>query len=333
MAQDILISVIVPVYNVQEYLARCVASIQNQTYQNTEIILVDDGSQDASGELCEQLAQNDSRIRVIHKENGGLSSARNAGIDTARGEYLSFVDSDDWVELEMLETMLETALQKQVKLVSCGRYDVQSDTGVRSVGLCHKQPETVSVEEFLRRIFIWDNCDFSACDKFYHRSLFETYRFPYGMRSEDVAVMYRIIDRTDRVALLDKPFYNYFHRPSSITTAVKVSDNTFHFLQHTQEILPYIREHHPAIVDSARYFRFRALLFTLQSLELTDKETRQHYRDRMKECRTLLGRELPFVRSCAYASRREKIISLMIGANVYRLFHLVKGTMRKGSGQ
>lgn len=112
MLESPLISVIVPVYKVEEYLARCVDSILGQTYRNLEILLVDDGSPDRCGEICEEYAARDTRIRVIHKENGGLSSARNAAIDVAQGEYLGFVDSDDWIEPETYEALLEMALQE-----------------------------------------------------------------------------------------------------------------------------------------------------------------------------------------------------------------------------
>ena len=115
-----LISVIVPVYKVEEYLARCVDSILGQTYRNLEILLVDDGSPDRCGVMCDEYASRDSRIRVIHKENGGLSSARNAAIDAARGEYIGFVDSDDWIEPETYEALLDMALAEKVKLVCAG---------------------------------------------------------------------------------------------------------------------------------------------------------------------------------------------------------------------
>ena len=116
-----LISVIVPAYNVEKYLARCVDSILTQTYENPEVILVDDGSKDASGQICEELAKTDARIRVIHKENGGLSSARNCGIDQTRGDYLAFVDSDDWIEPESCRWMLERAEQTGAPMVCAGR--------------------------------------------------------------------------------------------------------------------------------------------------------------------------------------------------------------------
>ena len=121
MGERPLISVIVPVYKVEEFLPKCVASIRGQTYENLEIILVDDGSPDGCGAMCDGYAREDARIKVIHKKNGGLSDARNAGIDIARGEYIGFVDSDDWSEPEMYETLLTTALKENVKLVCGGR--------------------------------------------------------------------------------------------------------------------------------------------------------------------------------------------------------------------
>ena len=117
MDQDILISVIVPVYNVEEYLPRCVDSLLSQTYEKLEIILVDDGTKDASDKICDAYAARDPRVKVIHKENGGLSSARNAGIDIASGEYLAFVDSDDWIEPDTYAHMLGIALKYGVKRV------------------------------------------------------------------------------------------------------------------------------------------------------------------------------------------------------------------------
>ena len=171
MEQSALISVIVPVYNVEPYLPRCIDSILAQTYSNLEVILVDDGAKDASGAICDDYAGKESRIKVIHKENGGLSSARNAGIDIARGEYLAFVDSDDWIEPDAYEYMLEQMLQSGAKLACAGRYDVNGETGEKKIGLCPTKNVCIPAEEMVGRIFVWDNCDSSACDKLYHRSL------------------------------------------------------------------------------------------------------------------------------------------------------------------
>jgi len=147
MQQDILVSVIVPVYNVEEYLGRCVDSILAQTYTNLEVILVDDGAKDSSGAICDEYAARDARVRVIHKENGGLSSARNAGIDAAKGDWLEFVDSDDWIEPDAVESMLTLALEHRTELVVAGRYDVKAKTGERKIGLCPPKMEVISGEE------------------------------------------------------------------------------------------------------------------------------------------------------------------------------------------
>ena len=181
MAKDILVSVIVPVYQVEKYLARCVDSILNQTYSRLEVILVDDGSRDASGRICDSYAAADPRVRVIHKENGGLSSALNAGIDIAQGDYLEFVDSDDWLEPEAVDILLNEAKTQGVKAVAAGRWDVSARTGEKKKGLCPPRREVISGQEMVRRIFRWENCDSSACDKLFHRSLFRAIRFPLGV--------------------------------------------------------------------------------------------------------------------------------------------------------
>ena len=143
MNQDRKISVIVPVYNVEAYLPRCVESIMAQTYQNLEIFLVDDGTKDNCGAICDAYARQDNRVRVIHKENGGLSSARNAGIDASTGEYLSFVDSDDWIEPDMYEKMMGLMEKYGVRLVCAGRWDVSSRTGEKRLGLCPPREEEI----------------------------------------------------------------------------------------------------------------------------------------------------------------------------------------------
>ena len=165
MSRETLLSVIIHVYNVEEYLAKCLNSILGQTYQNLEVILVNDGSRDGSGTICDDYARKDTRVRVIHKENGGLSSARNAGMDAATGEYITFVDSDDWLEADGYEHLMELMERYQVKLVCGGNYDVDGGTGERTLGVCPAKEEVVTAEEFVGRMFMWQGCDSSACDK------------------------------------------------------------------------------------------------------------------------------------------------------------------------
>jgi len=315
--QDILVSVIVPVYNVEEYLARCVNSILSQTYANLEVILVDDGAKDSSGRICDEFAEKDSRVRVIHKENGGLSSARNAGIDIAQGDWLEFVDSDDWLEPDAVENLLSLALEHQVELVVGGRWDVSAKTGNKKKGLCPLTWEVISGEEMVSRIFRWDNCDSSACDKLFHRRLFREVRFPYGVVCEDVPIMYKIVLDAGRAALLDKPIYNYFHRSGSITYT-GISEKTFHFSQHTAVILPYIRENHPKLETEARYLRVRSLVHAVQSVDLASETDRKTFQTICKACRRDLRSYTWFFLTNSLFGRRERITNLLLAFGLYR---------------
>ena len=317
-----LISVIVPVYNVESYLPRCVDSILSQTYENLEIILVDDGSKDASGSLCDAYAQKDSRIRVIHKKNGGLSSARNAGIDAASGEYLAFVDSDDWIEQCSYEWMAGLMLHYAVKMVCAGRYDVDGGTGEKTVGLCPQKEEVIPGEEMAGRIFTWDNCDSSACDKLYHRSLFETYRFPLGVVCEDLPVIYRVALEAGRVALCDKPVYNYYHRPGSISMS-PVSDKTFHYSRHTAVIYPEICKKYPAIKEQAEFLRVRSLYHLCLTLEQAEQEIRERYARERSQTRKELRKHWRYIlKSCRFG-RQERITDLLLILGLYRVLRPV----------
>lgn len=317
-----LLSVIVPVYNVEAYLSRCVDSILSQTYRNLEVILVDDGTKDSSDLICDAYAEKDSRVRVIHKENGGLSSARNAGLDVCRGDYIAFVDSDDWIEPDAYENLLKTAQELDVKLVCGGRYDVKAETGEKKVGLCPSRTERISTEELVGWIFTWNQCDSAAWDKLFHRSLLEHWRFPVGRVCEDVPVMYRIILGTDWAAMYGHPIYNYYHRQGSITTAA-ISDKTFHFLEHTEPIWPYIRVNHPAIADQARYLRIRALAYSALSVEVADVDAKKQYGHIYRKCCTELRSHVGYILSSPFMGRKERVTNLLLAFGMYPAFRSI----------
>ena len=325
MTREPLLSVIVPVYNVEEYLARCVDSILQQTYRNLEVILVDDGATDASGAICDAYAASDCRVKVLHKENGGLSSARNAGLEAATGEYIAFVDSDDWITPDAYAHLLDLMQKYSVKLVCGGRFDVDGKTGEKTVGLCPKKEEVISSEELVGRIFLWQGCDSSACDKLYHRSLLEQYRYPEGKVCEDVPVTYKIVLATERAALSDRPFYHYYHRTGSISKGAPITQNSFHFSQHTEEIYPYIREHYPAIAAQARYLRVRSLSHILLRLDQSEAEVREKYNGEYRHAKKELKKHRAFFLKSAYFGKREKITNLLLTLGLYRtlrpLFH------------
>ncbi len=323
-----LISVIVPVYKVEEYLPRCVQSLLAQTYPNLEIYLVDDGSPDRCGILCEEFAAADPRIRVIHKENGGLSSARNAAIDVAQGEYLGFVDSDDWVEPDFYERLYAVAAKFDAPMAYCGRLDEESQTLTQTVGLCPEREEVITGEEFVRRMFHWENVDSAAWDKLYRRELFREIRYPLGVIGEDVPTTYRLALLGGRVAACPKPMYHYFHRPDSITTSL-ISHRNFQYVENVRKVEKDIRQNWPQLAAAARYLKTRTIGVTLQALEVSDPVVRKKFAAQSREYRNLLRQQAGFVMKSSLFSQKERRDFLLMAFGLYKLpravYHVFKG--------
>lgn len=210
-----MISVIVPVYNTKEYLPRCIASLQAQTYSPLEILLVDDGSTDGSGEICDEYAQTDDRIRVLHKENGGSSTARNLGLDNAKGEYIGFVDSDDYVEADMYSYLYESICEHEVLLAQVGREEID-EQGQRLPDICipPKKPEKISTKDFLTELLMHRG-DCSFCTKLFHRSLLWDKRFPVGRLNEDFRLLLELLPNADNILSLPEYKYHVFYRMNS----------------------------------------------------------------------------------------------------------------------
>ena len=186
MNKSDLISVIVPVYNMEQYLERCINSIKKQSYSNLEIILVDDGSTDHSADMCDTYAQEDQRIKVIHKVNGGLSDARNAGLAIATGAYIGYVDSDDWIEPQMYQKMYEACIENEAQVAVCRYAKVYSDETIR--GGNHKT--TVFERDSILKVYLSDNSDYivynSVWSKLFAREIIVGEIFPVGKNSEDI---------------------------------------------------------------------------------------------------------------------------------------------------
>ena len=209
------ISVIVPVYKVEKYIHRCVDSILGQTFRDFELILVDDGSPDNCGAICDEYAAKDSRVVVIHQENGGLSAARNAGIDWAfahsDSQWISFIDSDDWVHPEYLERLLAAAVDNGVSVSICAY--VQTDGREPEIDPETLVPALWDTEEF----YVAHNVNATiACGKLYRRECFETIRYPLGKLHEDEFTTYKILFRFPTVAVIHAPLYFYYTNPESI---------------------------------------------------------------------------------------------------------------------
>lgn len=308
------ISVIIPVYNVKNYLRRCVSSVLSQRGPSLEVLLVDDGSTDGSGALCDAIAAEDARVTVIHKPNGGLSSARNAGLDRAAGSYISFVDSDDFLEPDAYRDMLHLAQKFGTKLVCGGRYDVDSESGEKVIGLCPEREAILSGENLVRRIFTWNRVDTSACDKLFQRELFDGLRFPEGVVCEDVPVVYRACLRSGSAGMLPRPVYNYSHRPDSITTTA-VSEKSFHFAAHTRRILEDIQKSTPQLLPEARYYYVRSLAHPMQLCIVTG--TRREFRALYDQCRQELTGQLSFLRTSPLFPKKERRLYTLLALGLY----------------
>lgn len=210
------ISVIVPVYRVEAYLDRCVNSILCQTFEDFELILVDDGSPDSCGQMCDGYAARDPRIHVIHQENAGLSAARNAGIDWVFGssdsQWLTFIDSDDWVHPEMLQRLLEAAQSQGVSISVCGYGETEGDDP--TVDSETLQAERWSPKSFYQERFVNATV---AWGKIYGRSCFSQLRYPVGKLHEDEFVTYRLLFAQEALAVVPAPLYAYYKNPGGIT--------------------------------------------------------------------------------------------------------------------
>lgn len=211
-----LISIIVPVYNVETYLAKCVDSILAQTYCNLEIFLVNDGSSDCCGKLCDEYAKEDKRIKVIHKKNGGLSDARNVAIDVTTGEFITFIDSDDYVTDDYIMT-LYSLIEKYECKVSIALYNTFVEgSKPKVVNRVYREDCQTNIKA-IEEMFYQEKYDTASWAKLYHSSLFATgIRYPKGIVYEDLATTYLLIFQSDKVAFCNRRIYNYLLRRDSI---------------------------------------------------------------------------------------------------------------------
>lgn len=242
------ISIIVPVYNVEAYLERCVESILKQTYTNLEILLVNDGSTDKSGELCDKLALRDHRIRVIHKENGGLSDARNRGIDEASSNLIGFIDSDDYIDEDMYETLYRQMVASKADLSMCGHYDVYHQIPEKQVAKI--KTWELMPEEAIKMVMEAKILSVTAVNKLYKKALFEQLRFRIGKIAEDAFIMVDLIHQCSKIVATNEKKYYYVHRENSITTQ-KFSLKFLNVIEAYEQNAKMISENYPDLYDVA----------------------------------------------------------------------------------
>lgn len=242
-----MVSVIISIYNIAPYIRKCIESIQNQTYKELEIIAVDDGSTDESGKICDEMAEVDPRIVVVHKENGGNASARNAGISIAKGEFIAFVDGDDYIEEDMYEVLLQEMNSPQIS-IAVG--------GIITTTLDGKEIVNVRKEKkyFLREEALLDFFDSrgtigpSACNKLFRRELFEKNRFNNDIIHEDTGLMPALLDASEKVTVCNRAFYHYIKRKDSASTSRLYNLRSYRFLGSIAEYRKMCKEKYPELL-------------------------------------------------------------------------------------
>lgn len=255
--KPILLSVIVPAYNAMDCLEKCILSIQKQTYPNLEIIIVDDGSTDNTGALAEKIALSDKRIKVLHKENGGSSSARNCGIDIAKGDFLGFVDADDYIEPVMYERLLLAAVEENLLMVQTSRDEVDAD-GNRLPDVCIP-PESAEIyepEHILRELLLHRG-DCSFCTRITHSSMFKEMRFPEGELNEDFILLVRMLKNVGPVAILPWQDYHVFYRMCSNSRTT--DENKFpsvykDIVINSDRVMEIVNTDYPTLLEEAKRF-------------------------------------------------------------------------------
>lgn len=259
-----LISVIIPVYNVEDYLKRCLDSVISQTYKKIEIILVDDGSSDNSGKICDYYAKLDSRIRVVHQANKGLSAARNEGIKAAHGEYICFVDSDDLILQDMVEYLYNLLKKFNCDLSLC-TYRLLYQNGKLGKKNGNGQVECLDSEQALRKMLYRDFIDVNASAKLYHKNIFKNIVFPEGKYFEDVSTTYKTFIKSKRVACGYVPKYLYYKRFDSITNK-KFTEKQLEFINAADQMCDDIVDIYPSLNLATMRYRVYSRFSTLNRM-------------------------------------------------------------------
>ncbi len=257
---EMLISVIVPVYNIEkEYLERCIRSICGQTYKNLEILLVDDGATDGSGAICDRFAAEDDRIRVFHKENGGSSSARNLGIKEAKGEYIGFIDSDDYIEPDMYELLADAVSKYDAPMAQISRDEID-EQGNRMPDICipPKEELRISSEDMMRELLMHRG-DCSYCTRITHRALFVDRGFPIGKLNEDFYLLTHMLTDITHLVILPKQCYHVFYRMNSNSRKKDKNDFSRVFtdiVDNADMVTMLVEEKYPNLLPVALRFGF-----------------------------------------------------------------------------
>lgn len=313
-----MIDVVIPVYNVEKYIDRCMASVLNQTYKEINIILVDDGSTDNSGKICDRYEAEYNNVTVYHKTNGGLSSARNYGIDKSTAEYISFVDSDDYINKHWFENLYQAIQKYDADMVCAGAtlvYD-ESDVGADSDLSQPVSMESVSREEMYRRMFAQIGIDVSMWSKLFKREVFQNIRFPFGELYEDMQTIEAIMEVCQRLVVTDDKGYFYYQRSDSIMYGA-MSEKRMKLVTCMEGLYDRMIEKYPKAVEAARTRCVRCCIH-VYNRAIFDR----NYKEQEGLLRKKIKNQKRFVKTSQYFEFHEKVAVELIAINkgIYKTF-------------
>ena len=315
-----LVTVIIPVYKTKDYLEKCVESVINQTYKNLEIILVDDGSPDESGELCDKLKVSDSRIVVVHQENQGLSGARNTALNIMTGDAVTFVDSDDTIDPHMIEYMLFDMEKYDADIVEGQFYEVFGSE-VKTYDYL-KETKVYDTEQALLIDLCSKGGSVAACGKLYRKKIFEEHRFEVGVIGEDAFAIIGSLRRADKIVIDTRPMYYYYHRNQSITTK-GFNERTLDEIKGSKLNLDIVKKEFPGALAGALFRYDWSYLWVLDRILLDDKWRENKY---LKMVLSHIRKNAIRIIKCPYFTRNRKIGTVVtcVSPALYRV--LVKHT-------
>lgn len=318
MCDNELISIIVPVYKVEKYLEKCVNSILNQTYKNLEIILVNDGSPDNSPKLCEELAKKDNRIVVYHKENGGLSDARNYGVNKAKGRYIGFVDSDDYINENMYEHLYKTIKENNVDIAECNVMRVYGNKN-RPHYIGEDYTEVLSTKEYIKEYLTMNRVYGSVWCKLLKTELVKKLTFAKGKYYEDIFYNYDLFQVIDKIAITNKCYYYYYIRENSITTE-KYSPKQLDLLEILNKLNDYVIKKYPEFKEESFTRLVYAYLSTFNHIVV---ENNYNKYPEFKEIKTFLRKNCIRVLKNNKNSKELKlsVLILTINTKFYRILY------------
>lgn len=311
-----LISVIIPVYKVEKYIKKCVESVLNQTYENYEIILVDDGSPDNCPNICDEYAKLNKKIKTYHKQNGGLSDARNYGIERSVGEYITFIDSDDFVQNTYLEVLYTNIKKNDCEVSACSHFVLYNNSKINLNKIVEKKYDKNTAMKDL----LYGYIDTSSWAKLYKREIFNDIKFPVGKIFEDTATTYKIFDKCKNIYVTTEQLYNYVIRENSITTS-KFNKKKFDLINVSIEMHDFIKKNYPQYIDASISKLLRSYISTYNLLITYKNDFNKEKKEIQKFIKD--NRKTTIFDSNAMKKERIALITTLFGFYTYNIVYKI----------